>query len=275
MVIRGNYSLFDHLPIISANGSKIVFADSDDGTNKARHLYTINSDGTGLRKLFNGPFNGTDFTISLDGSKVAFDGVDYNDNRVVNTVRSDGSGYTVVAGAPFFSPSFPMLSADVSKMVFFDTAWGREDPLGNTYSVPALSIDDRTRLITNNTLAYWKTTIFPDGSKVLYLADTSGTDGVNEKDQIFVSTIDGSKTIPLVDNSYFKHDPMCKVLEAQEGLQSMPHFSNNPYNNFQEAIQQAIGGSTNQIILMIGSVGAVLVAALLYVRRRGAKGRSS
>ncbi|MGI0062988.1 MAG: TolB family protein, partial [Nitrosotalea sp.] len=193
-----NGSLFSHTPVISANGSRLVFSRDNPDDSNSKYLYSINTNGTDLVKLTPRPiyFQST-FTISLDGSKVAFD--DGKDNAYyVSVVNSDGTRYTKLDDYDPYYSHMPLLSFNGSKLVYSagnPTQWLFITDLkkGNG---PYLQVD-------SGTVGFEKE-ISPDTAEIAY------TKIVNKTEEIMAATPDG-KTFALFDNSVFKPNLNCTI----------------------------------------------------------------
>ena len=194
-----NGSLFSHAPVISENGSKIVFSRDNPGDSNEKYLFTINTDGTKLVKLLQNPiYSGSDFTISLDGSKVAFDDSTLQEHYV-SVINSDGAGYRKIDTLSYYS-SMPLLSHDGSKLVY-----SKE---GNTPSIMIASTQGYQSVlqVDSNTVSYTKE-ISLDGTRLVYDKISGSTA------QILGSDTNGKSTL-LFDNSLFKSNPDCKITEG-------------------------------------------------------------
>lgn len=192
-------SLFSHVPeIISSDGSKIVFSRYNQNDSNTKYLFTINTDGTGLVKILPYPiYSQSDFTISPDGSKVAFDDNNIKESHV-SVVNSDGTGYATLHDSANFM-SMPLFSSDGSKLLFFS-------PIANNVTLFVADTDKKHSPVEISRSWYLGGQMFSkDGSKIIFSNYTNGTM------QAYLTGLDGKNPIPLIDNSYFKPNPECKI----------------------------------------------------------------
>src|SRR5207237_9296221 len=101
---------------VSADGKKIAFA-----SRAAREdVFTINSDGTGLRQLTDDPQRDRVPSFSPDGNRIYF----YSEragNWEIWSIRPDGSGLTQITRTPpeLGMMLFPQVSPDGSRLLTF------------------------------------------------------------------------------------------------------------------------------------------------------------
>lgn len=243
-----NGSLFSHTPVISANGSKIVFSRDNPDDSNSKYLYSINNDGTDLIKITPKPiyFQST-FTVSLDGSKIAYD--DGSDNTYyVSVVNSDGTGYTKLNDYDSYYSHMPLLSSNGSKVVYSagnPTQW---------LFITDLKHGNRSYLqVDSNTIGYEKE-ISPDTAEIVYPKI------VNKTEEIMAATPDG-KTFQMFDNSTFVPNPHCTI-SNMGGPVEYPQVSHppqfftvqpdNPYLNIQKIILEIL------VVVIVIGVGFVI-----------------
>jgi len=177
--------------------SKIVFESVIDDF---REIFTINSDGSDLKRITNN-LTYYDNTVyepdwSPDGSKIVFQcNYGYNDLYVMN---SDGSNPTMLLDNEYFQPlgytscslEYPSWSPDGSKIAF---TLSRSEPGLLTYGYIYVMDADGSNIIrltdTNKTDMY--PTWSPDGSKIAFCSNRDGWW------QIFVMNSDGSNQTNL------------------------------------------------------------------------------
>lgn len=119
-------------PQITANGLKIAFTSNADplGTNTAhnRHIFTINSDSTGLTQItsFNARVSSS-IRMSSDGSKIVFTSYDdvmgtgTDNTEEIFVINSDGTGLAQLTDTAHDSGE-PVISGDGSVIAFTSTA---------------------------------------------------------------------------------------------------------------------------------------------------------
>jgi TolB protein len=90
--IRLTSGASDIAPAWSPNGSRIAFARLVSGGGvSAGDIYVVNTDGSGLKQLTDGPGDDSGPTWSPDGDRLLFVSV-RNGNKDIYTVDRDGSG---------------------------------------------------------------------------------------------------------------------------------------------------------------------------------------
>ena len=104
----GNSRVVSSNAVISADGATVVFQSNSSGQNQ---IWTVQSDGSGLRQLTSGPDEAGDPSLSADGSTVVFtqSGRLYLSNSGVTTKLTDFR-YSVA--------SAPVISDDGSRVAF-------------------------------------------------------------------------------------------------------------------------------------------------------------
>ena len=182
---------------ISSNGAKIAYAlkNGDAGGSQFVILDTTTTPmtTTNLTSLAAGDFDPYIPTISADGSKVAFQSVDYGTSgSVIVLVNSDGSGKTVFGDRTQYNSANPSMSGDGSKIAFNANVPGRNEIYIINVNTGAISS------LTPNVGSYSALTncrlpaISGDGSKIVFYSFTS----TNTAD-LYVINSDGTSTTPL------------------------------------------------------------------------------
>jgi Tol biopolymer transport system component len=247
-----NGSLFSHTPVISANGSKIVFSRDNPDDSDSKYIYSVNTDGTDLIKITPKPiYSQSTFTISLDGSKVAFD--DGRDNAYyVSVVNSDGTGYTRLNDYDSYYSHMPLLSSDGSKVIYSagnPTQW---------LFITDLKNDNGSHLqVDSNTIGYEKE-ISPETAEIVYPKI------VNKTEEIMAATPDG-KTFQMFDNSAFVPNPNCTISNmggpieyhpASHPPQSFTVQPDDPYLNIKKVILEIL------VVVIVIGIGFIIFRRL-------------
>ena len=182
--------------IISSNGAKIAYSlkSGDAGGSQFVVLDTTTTPvtTTNLTALAAGDFDPNIPTISSDGSKVAFQSVDYGTaGSVIVLVNSDGSGKMVFGDRGQYQSSSPSISGDGSKIAFTATLPGRNEVyIINVQSGSITSLTPNAGAysgLTNCRLP----TISGDGSKIAFYVITSTTSA-----DLYIIKSDGTSTTP-------------------------------------------------------------------------------
>ena len=172
----------------AATNGKIVFQGSTS-TRKPAQIYSINPDGTGLRKLTNAKDQGAENPVwSPDGTTVAYD-VGSDTYAHVFTVKPDGSGLRTLTfnanayhGDPAYSPDGTQLVVDE------DSGKGQPDRHG---LIVANADGSAARTLTTSlkgknaydTESQWS----PDGTRIAFTRVKSTKEAA-----IFVVNVDGT-----------------------------------------------------------------------------------
>jgi Tol biopolymer transport system component len=159
----------------------------------------INIDGTGLVKLVPHPiYAQSDFTISLDGSKVAFDDSDLKENHVA-VVNSDSTGYVRIYDTLSYA-SYPTLSSNGSKLMFTSVGSGKSTLYITETKKSSVPVE------IAETTPYWGSMLSADGSKLFFSNYTNGRNM-----QAYTASLDAKSIVSLIDTSYLKPDLECKT----------------------------------------------------------------
>ncbi|MDE1813841.1 MAG: PD40 domain-containing protein [Thaumarchaeota archaeon] len=206
-----NGSLFSHTPVISRNGSKLVFSRDNPADSNSKYLFTINTDGTDLVQLTQKPiYTQSDFTVSLDGSKVAFDDGS-NLAYYVSVINSDGTGYKKMTNTDTYYSHTPLLSSDGSKLIYSSV-----NPTQTLFMSDVKN--GGSPLEVDSGMIWYEKEISPDTAEIVYPKIVDNTE------EILAATYDG-KTFPLFDNSIFMPNPNCTIpYDGPMGISHPPHF---------------------------------------------------
>jgi TolB protein len=118
-------------PAQASSFSKIAFESHRAGNSE---IYTMNSDGTGVRRLTFNIARDENPSISADGSKIAFE-TNRSGNWEIYTMNSDGSGQRRITWSSA-QDTEPSLSPDGNKIVY---ASDRDNHFGEIYSIENLA----------------------------------------------------------------------------------------------------------------------------------------
>ncbi|MEO9277762.1 MAG: DPP IV N-terminal domain-containing protein [Nitrososphaera sp.] len=199
---------------IFPNSTKIIFGTNLKYANGFANIYSINSDGTHLFQITHDPQNKFWTAASANGKVIAYSvEVDVHTDKIF-AINTDGTNWHFVTYGSLFSYENPVISDNGSKITF-SRFNGVEDfvyrinidgkglvavgPLGSSPS------NDFIMTREGNAVYYWPIFRSPDGSKIIIDERANGTM------QLFASDDNGVHLIPLVDNSYFKPNPDCRI----------------------------------------------------------------
>ena len=189
-------------PSISDDGSIIAFLRLDfESENRDNGIFVINSDGTGEKRLTKGEHDF--FSMSGDGSKIAFLGVDEFDFQYF-VINSDGTGLTQLTqntnqfqdiNNDNIGTSAPSISDDGGKVAFVGYVGG------DTEIFVINSDGTGLRQLTDNNESDWGPGISGDGSRIVFLQSPLHQGGILET-RIFVINSDGTGLTQLTDDPY-------------------------------------------------------------------------
>jgi prepilin-type N-terminal cleavage/methylation domain-containing protein len=169
--------------------TRMVFSTQRDGVGQ---IYSLNTDGTGLKRLADQPRWGDDPKWSPDGERVVFMYEPASGKKAIYLVNSDGTGLTALTlpGSVGGGSSDPVWSPDGTKIAFNSTRDGNSE-------VYVMNADGSGQTnITNNPKIDGYPVWSPDGSRIAY---RHYPDGVYS--DVWVVNADGSG--PRVNVSNF------------------------------------------------------------------------
>ena len=158
--VQENKPIYYYNPDWSANGKQIVFESTKDGKFA---IYTIQTDGTNLRKLTNGEFNDEQPRWSPDGKQIVFIS-DRDGHLQLYLMNADGLQQRRLTNAPDLD-YLPDFSPDGKWVAFMS----RRERTATLHDIFVIRTDgsDRTRLTdeaTNEMSPRWS----PNGEKILF-----------------------------------------------------------------------------------------------------------
>jgi Tol biopolymer transport system component len=194
-----NNSTGEQNPIISPDGSKILFHDAREFPYE---IYLINPDGTGEIRLTNAPGDKHPASWSPDGSKIAYDNYNEGHGNIFTIEVNNPNNIIRLTNNNSFNDNFPTWSPDGSRMAFVSDRDGAGDVyvMNITDSDQDGNGDNIQRLPTIDTQAYF-TNWSPDGSKITFAA----FDG--SKFQIYILDANGDNLTLISDGSSDDRSP--------------------------------------------------------------------
>lgn len=160
------------------------------------HIFVINSDGSGVRKLSNGPGTAANPAWSPDGSKIAFAAPDdQNDHVGIAVVNVDGSDLHLLQDpADFFLDGNPAWNPDGNQIMF--TGGG-----GDTIELINANGTGRHQLVHESVgETYGHLSWSPDGGRIAFESTRPQQAGSQSRFEIWVMNADGSNLVQLTNN---------------------------------------------------------------------------
>ncbi len=178
-VLLTNNTITNALPSISLDGSKIAY-QANPAPLRDWQIFSMNSDGTGIRQLTNSTASNFSPSISGNGTLIVFFS-DLTVNFEIYRVNSDGTGLRRLTNSFPYLNSYPVISADGSTVAF------QSNRTGNLDIFAMRSDGSLLRQLTFNKTQDEGPSISADGSLIAFVSNvTSGG-------QIFAVRSDGSQ----------------------------------------------------------------------------------
>jgi TolB protein len=179
---------FSLTPAWSPDGSKIVFSTKTTGN---ADIYTIKTDGTGLRQLTDDPAPDLTPSYSPDAKEIFFARDFYGVPRLFR-MNADGSDARRVTDKSGYE-LFPAVSPDGRTLLFSgDRVDGRSKGL-DIFSLD-LSEPGNERIILSRPFHDVEATYSPDGEKIVLVSESDGNQ------EIYLMNADGSGLLRLTRN---------------------------------------------------------------------------
>ena len=184
-------------PIVSPDGSQLIFASDRDGN---REIYSMdiafvggyyNWVGENLKNISQDPYFDGDYSFSPDGEKILY--LKYfpeNDNYDIFLMNNDGSDKKNISNTAWYEKK-PMFSPDGTNIIYQSWQYNNVEIFfthileGNQVNITKSIGDD---------IIHWGNTFSPNGNQIIF---SSNRDGNSE---IYIMDIDGSNLKNLSQN---------------------------------------------------------------------------
>jgi len=209
-ITRNQWS--DTNPIVSPDGSQLIFASDRDGN---REIYSMdiafvggyyNWVGENLKNISQDPYFDGDFSFSPDGKKILY--LKYfpeNDNYDIYLMNTDGSNKRNISNTPWYEKK-PMFSPDGTNIIYQSWQYNNIEIFfshlleGNQVNITKSSGDD---------IIHWGSPFTPNGDQIIF---SSNRDGNSE---IYISDISGKNQKNLSNNENWDSEPQFSILGDQ------------------------------------------------------------
>jgi TolB protein len=170
----GTPEVQNYLPVWSPDGNRLAFQSSRDGN---AEIYTVNKDGSGLRRVTNNPSIDATPTWSPTGTQLAFVS-DRTGRPQIYVVNVDGTGLRRITNEqhcdrPTWSPA-----------PWNEIAYTSQQGGGNQIAVYSFA-DNTTRIITDGIGSNESPAFAPNGRHLAFASDRTG------REQIYLIDRDG------------------------------------------------------------------------------------
>jgi Tol biopolymer transport system component len=210
------FGTFDFSPSWSPDGMKLAFVSSRDGS--GFQIYSMNADGSSVKKLSDNSNQDSEPAWSPDGSKIAFTqgggcvivggrrrhgaGAAQSEDPCkpyIYSMNIDGSNRVNLSQIPGFSPVW---SPDGSKIAFssYDQNFNPD--------IFIMDADGSNRIqVTNTPTGEYVSSWSPDGTRLAFMSDRD--DPINQFiGEIYTMKIDGSDVVRLTNNQVEDSGPV-------------------------------------------------------------------
>ncbi len=189
-------SISNLYPIIAQTAHDSLFVDKiifDSGREGSRQIYSMNTDGTSLKKLTSGTTDNMCPSLSPDGAWIAFESK-RDGNYEVYSMKSDGTGQKRLTNSPEdeYSQEFSPDGSRIYFIKYFDTR----------SEIWVMNADGTNQQrLTNNQAHDERPRLSPDGQTIMFMSDRDGhyeiyfmnPDGTNQRR---FTNSDGNKIFP-------------------------------------------------------------------------------
>jgi Tol biopolymer transport system component len=179
-------------PRWSPNGARIAFISGFP-----LQIYSMNANGSDVKRLTNGTQDDGFPAWSPDGTKIAFVSGNLNDANTfeIYVMNADGSNRTRLTNNSV-ADAWPNWSPDGTKIVFMS---GHTLLDANSFEIYLMNADGNNRTqLTNNSILDAQPSFSLDGTKILFVSGDAGNPpGV----EIYVMNADGNNKTQLTHNS--------------------------------------------------------------------------
>jgi Tol biopolymer transport system component len=180
---------------------RIAFA-SDRGSPFYFHIFTMNADGSDVKRLTDNLNQDKSPAWSPDGRRIAFTS-DRDGNSEIYVMNEDGTGVIRVTDNPAFDWE-PSWSPDGRHITFTsnrDGNWEIYSTLVPSSNAEASADDSHVVRLTNNPAYDWQPAWSPDGKSIAFTSDREG------HWQVYAMSADGSNVARLTHTSADDRDP--------------------------------------------------------------------
>ena len=190
---------FANGPVWSPDGTRLAFWSLRDGN---AEIYTMNADGSGVRRLTNDLARDAGPAWSPDGTRIAFDS-ERDGNGEIYSISPVGTGLTNLTNFPEDGVG-PSWSPDGSRIAFTSLESG--DALAGIYTMNADGSGQR-RLTNPTTGSDYAPAWSPDGTKLAFGSVRDYDDSLDNNPSLYVMNSDGTGQTVLMDGPELEENP--------------------------------------------------------------------
>jgi Tol biopolymer transport system component len=183
-------------PFLVGGGSNMLVFDSTRAAGY-RDLYTMNSDGTGVKSLTQGDSNSFAGPWSPDGKSVVFTGWGLTNSHIA-VINADGSGQTTIDQVEASDEGFPDWLPDGKQIAFTSRRDGNNE-------IYVMNADGSNPVrLTNQLGDDFAPSWSPDGTKIVFVSDRDQAAGVYD---LYIMNADGSGVARLTNDTAIDYSP--------------------------------------------------------------------
>ena len=182
-------------PLVGGGAAMLVFDSTRAGAYS--NLYTMNSDGTNVKRLTNEESNSFAGPWSPDGYRIAYTGFALM-NSYIALIGGDGSYPTSIGIYNGSDEGFPDWSPDGGLIAFTSYRDGNNE----IYTM----VPDGTHHVrlTDSPASDFDPSWSPDGAKIVFVSDRDQDPGIND---LYIMNADGSDVTRLTDDTAIDYSP--------------------------------------------------------------------
>jgi TolB protein len=182
-------------PLVGGGATMLVFDSTRGGP--YRDLYTMNSNGTDVKRLSEGDSNSLAGPWSPDGQRIAYTGFGLT-NSYIAVINADGSDQAALSSPQGSDEGFPDWSPDGAQIAFTS----RRDGNNEIYLMNADG--SKQARLTNSPKDDFAPSWSPEGDKIAFVSDRDQATGIYD---LYIMNADGSGVTRLTKDTAIDYSP--------------------------------------------------------------------